>query len=732
MTSRLEDSYPHTPYRVEYRPVYAPHSQDELLSILDKLSACGVRAWWYGVATKGGYPFFASKHLPHSENTVDYLPWLVEQAHERGIVLFAWHYFATAPYLAGRHADWGWKYFDGVESASTDRDRHFFCHNSPYGEIMIQFSEEVVREIGFDGIWYDGSLLFRMEDHRKVACCCNYCAKKYAAETGRDLPEAYDLNSMDFRRFLEWRQADYMDYWRRLSQHVQAKKPQAVIAFNHFNRFNHHAECGSPLWRLADDVSSGDGAAMNKGMPAMVVAERGHWQQHGTLMAKTLRAINDKHPPELWIQAADAPGTPQANVDSAPLLYHARMCATAGAFASFGVGAEITEAVPTLNSLSRQLNPLAPYVGGTQAATVGVVLSGATKDYAYCASDGKNSFPGTAWKSVFGTEAILGGLHVPSDILLDNMLCDEYLNRYQAVILPEVQCLSDESAAALIRYVESGGLLLAVGDTGTRSRLGEERTTGVLDEFFGITWRAPGPVRPLMKMNDARLVDAFTHDALPGDRRFGEGLPPLFGGNSGLGRLVRADSAHILAEADYRPPYPRKYGSNGLLPPDPSETVSCASILEQRRGKGRAVYVVPNIAADDAQWGPKEAARETYARLLLPHLLLPFTTDAPPDVLVTLWEQADKRVFHLLKLPANCRTLPWYERDPWPPEVIVSEDQPVAPIRIRLRDEGETVSPVTEVGIRVQRSHQTMHIALDGFVTHASIVLSRPLDEATK
>lgn len=107
MNPPLQHFYPHTPYRVEYRPVYAPHSKDELLSVLDRLSECGVRAWWYGVATKGGYPFFASKHLPHSENTVDYLPWLVEQAHERGIVLFAWHYFATAPFLAGRHAACG-------------------------------------------------------------------------------------------------------------------------------------------------------------------------------------------------------------------------------------------------------------------------------------------------------------------------------------------------------------------------------------------------------------------------------------------------------------------------------------------------------------------------------------------------------------------------------------------------------------------------------------------------
>lgn len=715
--------YPWTPFRVEHRPTYRPHTKEELLALLDLLAECGVKAWWYAVATKGSYPMFPSKHLPHRTDAVDYLPWLVEEGHKRGIAMFSWEYLATAPLLAHKHDEWGWRYLDGPEPVGQ-RDKHYFCCNSPYGDLMTAYSIEVVRDLGFDGIWYDGSLLFRaMGAPLKYACCCAFCAAKYKEETWSEIPVEVDLNDAAFRRFLEWRRADFMDYWRRHSAAVRAAKPEAVIAFNHFNRLNHHTEVACPLWRLAGDAPAGPKGEVPPPMEAMVTTERGHWQHQVTLMAKTLRAINDNYPVEVWAPATDSPASGRANVNPAPLLYHARMCATAGAFASFGFG-QLDNFRSTLAALSRELGPLAPYVGGEQLPCVGVVHSGATKDYAYTAADGKSSAPETAWKSVFGTEAILGSLHLPTEILLDNMLSEGFLSKFQAVVLPETQCLSDEAAGALTRYVESGGLLVAVGDAGTRTYLGEERDKGALDDLFGIVWRAPEIGRHCAELKEPALAAPFSHEALRGDRPYADGLPTPYG-FPGLGRLVRSESAAVLAEAPYQPPVPRRYGPNGLVQPEPDEPTPCAAILSRDLGRGKAVYVVPNLACDEAQWGPFPPVRELYARLLLPHLRLPFTTDAPPDVLVALWHQEGRRVFHLLRLPEKCRTMPWYDFYRVPPEVLANEPLPVQPLTLALPDKGESARAVGNLGLNVQREGGTMRIGLPAFDTHAAVVLEK-------
>lgn len=63
--------YATKPYRIEYRLFSGPHTQEELVVMLDNFQAAGAQAWWYSVAAKGYDPLFPSNVLPYRDNAVD-------------------------------------------------------------------------------------------------------------------------------------------------------------------------------------------------------------------------------------------------------------------------------------------------------------------------------------------------------------------------------------------------------------------------------------------------------------------------------------------------------------------------------------------------------------------------------------------------------------------------------------------------------------------------------------
>jgi hypothetical protein len=113
------------------------------------------------------------------------------------------------------------------------------------------------------------------------------------------------------------------------------------------------------------------------------------------------------------------------------------------------------------------------------------------------------------------TQALIEN-HIPFDIVYGQDL--KQLGRYRLLVLPDVECLSDDEAAAITNFVEKGGALLATEGTGVydnwrRTRVHKETTPHSMEELGKM--RAP-------KNALARLFGA---DALTGSifREFGKG-----------------------------------------------------------------------------------------------------------------------------------------------------------------------------------------------------------------
>jgi uncharacterized lipoprotein YddW (UPF0748 family) len=683
--------------------VNEPHSRAELLRILDTLKEAGVEAWWYSVSAKGSFPLYPSRVLPFRKEVVSHdYPWLVEQAHQRDIVLYSWEYLNTAPLLMAEHPDWRVKYLQGPERVIAHKPRHdhFACFNSPYGQLLKDFCVEVVNDIGFDGIWFDGCYLFGpADDGFRWTCCCEYCAKKFKEDSGAIIPQHIDWADPVFHAFVNWRYRTFMAYWQELAEYVRQRNATAQIVFNFFNRLYMGAVSGSPL--------------LHHPMDALIASE-------GTvktvqMQIKTLRAVNENFPPEVWTNLHDGvklsyPSRP--NPDPTSSIFYAQAAATAGGYASFGVSVNPDECAQSLRDLSEALTPLKNHVGGQPLKHCALLYSSMTKDFTHQPVDGAPHF---ATKNkpvvdqVYGMSFLLNALHLPFEIVLDNQL--DQLNMYKVVVLPDVQCMDDHALQALQDYVTQGGILVAVGECGTKDPQGMNRTHGVLDNLFGIRQRYDNSDYCTLKPTVAALKS--------------KGLPEEYM-ISGRARLLEVcEDVQVLAHGSLLV-QTEKIANHDRQTVGDTHTSNVqqtkgshygVAICERTIGQGRAIYIAPSIGSDYSQ-NPNRRSREVFKRVL-GEIDLPYTVEAPANVVVTGWRKDGKLLLHILNQPASMLHMTGLASALNPEDIA-----PTGPVRIDVPGQFTQIdSPYPELMFDVQQTEDHVRITIPVIHQHAVIAL---------
>jgi len=89
----------------------------------------------------------------------------------------------------------------------------------------------------------------------------------------------------------------------------------------------------------------------------------------------------------------------------------------------------------------------------------------------------------THYASVLATQALMAG-HVPFELVLDEDLAD--IGRCRLLILPDVECVSNDMAEIIINYVRSGGGLVMTDRTGWYDQWRRLRPENVLTKMFGV------------------------------------------------------------------------------------------------------------------------------------------------------------------------------------------------------------------------------------------------------
>ncbi len=695
--------------RIEHRPGRPPRPEDkdELLEQLEYLHEAGVQAWWYSVSGKGSFPLFPSKYLPHHPDAVPGMyEWMAEEIHKRDMVAFSWEYMNTAPYYIAEHPEDRMQFLKLREPTPADQREAALaringtyncggspvpCYLSPYGQLLKDFCVEVVTDLGWDGLWFDGSMFMGVwgwPDGR-IGCCCERCQKAFYDDTGLHIPEYEDLSDPDFREFVKWRYRFFGEYWRELCDYVRDHSATGLIALNNFQCMSHPYGESCPLHTLNID-----------GLVASEIRQRPFML---SLMMKFLRAVSDVHTPEVWI--AQTPGGPNSIPDD--MIYYGMLCMTSGGFSSMGLSGGPRHNVTTLRAIGDALKPRAPYVGGDPVRYVGMLLSVSTIDFAY---PGDSEKP---WRSAYGMHNMLQHAHLPGQPVLDDQGTTESLAAYPVVALSDVRCLSDEQAQALEQYVKQGGLLIATANTGILDENGWPRERPVLDDLLGIMQRrddpAPGNITPQGEWADG-LPDYLNFD--PG--RTGE-PPNTFEPNVWA---EFSDDVEVLALSREPSPSGGQVHTSEPVVSDPPP-----AIVTREVGEGRVIYINRNLGHFYSRV-PRPLFRDVVRRLIATYAPSPpFSVQALPHVVVEAWRQADGRIFfHILSQPEDLRYVPgdWSFRAP----INLCTIPPGGPVTITLPFAASAVSlPVSDNELQVATADGKTTITVAGWDKHEIVVV---------
>jgi hypothetical protein len=270
------------------------------------------------------------------------------------------------------------------------------------------------------------------------------------------------------------------------------------------------------------------------------------------------------------------------------------------------------------------------YYSHTEPVTpVAVVLSRRTADF-YGRDDPAERY----LHNVKGMCEALVAEHIPYTVISDAGLTRESLARFQTIVLTNTACLDRNQAEAIERFVYAGGSLLATLETGLYDERGRHRSEGLLNGVLGI-----------------RQIGNATVEATRSYMQSVEDRDYLFVGcgdtnmlHHGLRHVpVQAtDNGQALMHlASHRKTHPRE-----LI--DRPEVLDTPLAVSHNYGSGMSLYFAHEPERLYFLMGLEEQRRLIGNAVRRCTANLPFETDAPSTVEMTLTRTHNAHVLHLV------------------------------------------------------------------------------------
>ena len=626
--------------RMEYRGADPP-SKEYVDETIRGLKEAGIQGWWFSAVNYTGVPLFPSRAYPksHPRANREIFQYLIDQAHRAGITVMSWYPMCASTAVTDVHPDWRVRFLDFPGKRNPETEGSNPCYNSPYRPALYGLCKEIVGDLGFDGIWFDGSTFSNHSTQPmfQPACCCDYCRKRFLQDTGLEIPTKVDFESRTFRRFLPWRYGVLMEVWQGVVEAAREGNPRATIAFNNYRRRNSGVRL---TWNTAIPLRRMD-------LDAVMSCELDGFSGQADIQMKICRAMGGRKGLETWLAAADyevwLPDVEPLNHVQASLG-----CLSAGGMLSVGVGQRNTADIKGMfRKLHSTLEPRMPYLGGKPILYAATLVSQQSMDY-----DGQND-PDNSWDAAHGANELMQHAHLLSEVVFDDHVERGDINELPVLILGNASCLSLAQAKQLTQYVNAGGVLMATHQAGEKDELGYPHPQPVLDELLGIRSRTAGPVRgsyevldPDLKVNESGFISVF------GPRT----------------KATPTEDVRVFLQTHER-------DVDHTLATWPGAWVRTA-------GKGKAVYFDADIFPIYLRQ-PTPTMREFFARLLGRLAPPPLTLSAPFFVTMNVRQQQEGEwQIHLHNFPG-----PGY-RYPNPPQTrqlgLPGEVVPVGPLTIQV------------------------------------------------
>ena len=589
----------------------------------------------------------------------DLLAELVPRAHAKGLHVLARIDPSCAPRaLAARHPDW------------FARDRHgayypvnnFYvtCPNAGYyRERMTEVAREMLTQYDVDGIWNNQGKFAAWDTD---GCFCDTCKSLFKADSGHDLPLAENWSDPVWLAYNEWRYRRIAAWVAHMHGAIHRAKPDAIFI------------AAVQLMESLETIRPGgwdiDYWLEHQEVPTFECQRRNTAPWWPGIQAKYLSSVAPDQPRWMTVSYFYPWWRLYATPEAENRAWIAQQFAN-GVNSWLHINGGYSElfdrrGLAPMREVFARLKRWEPYFDGAESgAQVALVYSRHTQDN-YAGDDTHGKY----LDAVRGYYCALLEAHVPFDVISDKFIDAGRLQRYRVLVLPNMACVDDASAAAIGSFVAAGGALVATFDTGTRTREGGARAEPAFAKVFGVTVRGR---RKDLKSSYARIERA--DDPLVA----GIGDTDLIPNE---GALVEVEAAaDRVVPLTLIPPVIAHSGATISIPEYSAirATTDVPIAVHGMHGKGRTVYFANPMDALFYRYGFPDLGRVLANAVR--HALgdaHDFEIDAPEFVDVSLRVQPRRKLVHLINFPVGKH------------------------LNTGWRHAGRTIVPVRDIALRVK------------------------------
>ena len=329
-----------------------------------------------------------------------------------------------------------------------------FCPNSRWTDFVCEMFQEILEKFPQIEVF----VVADQPGHFKGACYCSYCKQRFEQEAGHALPITPDWENDDsmWWRFQRARTRWWTEFLERVSAACKKSKAEIITGVNiNPGAFyaRSHIEYGLDMWTMMDAPS----------LDALVVdAWRGSqhplWWKWCTDLARKLAGRSGKLVYTIVGGQMSSPEDTPSALWSAVLGGPKALCMSP-LHAMMDNPRVMESAGETFQRLARIGDAWTNAKPETYAA---IVVDRAGWDHA-----GLGVWHGRSHlHAAYGAYLALTWSSLPVELILDEELSSEVLDRFEVVLVPDAGFLSEDSLAVLGEYAKSGGGLVVEGRPG--------------------------------------------------------------------------------------------------------------------------------------------------------------------------------------------------------------------------------------------------------------------------
>jgi len=512
----------------------------------------------------GIYAFYPTKLELHAVNPHmkgDALGDAIEAAHAEGIALVGRFDMSKATRL-GYEAHPDWFVHNAKGEALEYNGTYQACVNGGwYQDYSLQIISESLGKYDVDGVFFNmfGYTNFNYSGLYFGTCVCENCRRRFKDMYGKPLPLKEDFSDPSYADYLEFKDRTSLELRAKVYKHIKQVAPKVAMT-------GHRGD--SDLIRMETQ------RAVDRPQPEWPyqAGEQARWgQAYG--QGKTVSSTSANFIDYAWRFVSET-GAYQ-------LARAAQQLASGATLDFYLLGVMDQDDKSAFADTSKLFHwhkaNETNYTGLKPASKIALYHSHNVVPGHQAGGYAKRPASGQYAEAAFrGAYRALVEARLPFDLVVDETITGKdgakVLGQYDALVLPNVTCMSDAEAKAIDAWVKAGGVLLATGETGLYDEKGAARDKPALASL-------PITGKPMARQH---MKGAYFR-VRPGELPIGDV------------KLLMMDHAYYVAEPKKGAETlltllpPQRFGPPELCFPDYESEMPGAII--GAHGKGKAIYV---------------------------------------------------------------------------------------------------------------------------------------------